>query len=63
MPVERVDQIAQGRVWDGGSARQLGLVDQFGGLPDALDYAAAQAKLDRPGACQYRHRSATRAGA
>ena len=36
MPVERVDQIAQGRVWDGGSARQLGLVDQFGGLQDAL---------------------------
>jgi protease-4 len=47
MPVERVDQIAQGRVWDGGSARQLGLVDQFGGLQDALDYAAAQAKLKK----------------
>jgi protease-4 len=45
MPVERVDQIAQGRVWDGGSARQLGLVDQFGDLQDALDYAAAQARL------------------
>lgn len=47
MPVERVDQIAQGRVWDGGSARQLGLVDQFGDLQDALDYAAAQAKLKK----------------
>ena len=26
-----IDRIAQGRVWDGGTARQLGLVDQFGG--------------------------------
>jgi protease-4 len=47
LPVERVDQIAQGRVWDGGSARQLGLVDQFGDLQDALDYAAGQAKLKK----------------
>jgi protease-4 len=49
IPVERVDQIAQGRVWDGGSARQLGLVDQFGDLQDALDYAAGQAKLKQGG--------------
>ena len=27
-----IDRIAQGRVWDGGSARQLGLVDGFGGM-------------------------------
>jgi protease-4 len=47
LPVERVDEIGQGRVWDGGSARQLGLVDQFGGLQDALDYAATQAKLKK----------------
>ena len=42
---ERADELGQGRVWDGGSARQLGLVDQFGGLDDALAYAAKQAKL------------------
>jgi protease IV len=42
---EQVDQIAQGRVWDGGTARQNGLVDQFGGLDDALAYAAKQAGL------------------
>jgi protease-4 len=42
---ERADELGQGRVWDGGSARQLGLVDQFGGLEDALAYAAKQAKL------------------
>jgi protease-4 len=45
MTVQRVDELAQGRVWDGGSARQLGLIDQFGGLDDALAYAAKQAKL------------------
>lgn len=42
---EQVDRIGQGRVWDGGTARQLGLVDQFGGLDDALAYAAKAAKL------------------
>ncbi len=43
IPVERVDAIAQGQVWDGGTARQNGLVDAFGGLPDALAWAAAKA--------------------
>lgn len=43
MPVERVDTLAQGQVWDGGTARQLGLVDQFGGLTDALGWAADKA--------------------
>ncbi len=43
--LEQVDAIAQGRVWDGGTARQNGLVDQFGGLDDALAYAAKQAGL------------------
>ncbi|MGN6501053.1 MAG: signal peptide peptidase SppA [Tsuneonella sp.] len=41
----RVDEIGQGRVWDGGTARQIGLVDQYGGLPDALAWVARQAKL------------------
>lgn len=40
-----VDKIAQGRVWDGGTARQLGLVDRFGGLHDALAYAAQAAGI------------------
>jgi protease IV len=46
IPVVRVDQIAQGRVWDGGTARQLGLVDAFGGLDDAIAEAARLAKID-----------------
>jgi len=42
---QQVDQIAQGRVWDGGTARQLGLVDGFGGMSDAIAKAAQLAKL------------------
>jgi len=41
----QVDNIAQGRVWDGGTAHQLGLVDQFGGLDDAMEEAATAAHL------------------
>ncbi len=44
--VAEIDRIAQGRVWDGGTARQLGLVDQFGGLDEAIAKAAALAKTD-----------------
>jgi len=42
----RVDEIGQGRVWDGGAARQLGLVDRFGSLDDAIAEAARRANLD-----------------
>ncbi len=42
----QIDTIAQGRVWDGGTARQKGLIDEFGGLPEALKYAAFAAKLE-----------------
>lgn len=40
-----IDRIAQGRVWDGGTARQIGLIDQFGDLDDAIAKAAELAKL------------------
>jgi len=43
---ERADELGQGRVWDGGAARQLGLVDQFGDLDAALAYAAERAGLE-----------------
>ncbi|HET9429231.1 MAG TPA: signal peptide peptidase SppA [Allosphingosinicella sp.] len=46
IPVQRVHEIAQGRVWDGGTARQLGLVDRFGSLDDAVAEAARRANLD-----------------
>ncbi len=38
-----IDKIAQGRIWDGGTARQLGLVDEFGGLDEAVAWAAKKA--------------------
>lgn len=40
-----VDSIAQGRVWSGSRALQLGLVDKLGGLDDAIAAAAADAKI------------------
>ncbi|MEO7655234.1 MAG: signal peptide peptidase SppA, partial [Sphingomicrobium sp.] len=47
---EQVDAVAQGRVWDGGTARQLGLIDGFGGMEEAIAKVAALAKLgDDPG--------------
>jgi len=42
--IEYVDSIAQGRVWGGEKALQLGLVDRLGGLQDAVDCAARMAK-------------------
>ena len=42
-----VDKIAQGRVWDGGTARQLGLIDGFGGMPEAIAKAADLAHLGK----------------
>jgi protease-4 len=46
MPVQQVDQIAQGRVWAGGNAHQLKLIDAFGGLDEAIAEAARLAKLE-----------------
>jgi protease-4 len=48
-----VDRIAQGRVWDGGTARQLGLVDGFGGMDEAVAKAAELAKLGGERRVQY----------
>jgi protease IV len=46
LPVARVRENAEGRVWAGATARQLGLVDAFGGLEDAIAEAARLARLD-----------------
>jgi len=42
---QQVDGIAQGRVWTGARGKEIGLVDAFGTLDDALGYAARAAKL------------------
>jgi protease-4 len=41
----QVNEIAQGRVWAGGTARQIGLVDRFGTLADAVKEAGRRAKI------------------
>ena len=46
---EQVDAVAQGRIWAGGTARQLGLVDRTGGMHDALAEAAKRAGLKPDG--------------
>ena len=46
LSVEQVDAIAQGRVWAATDALQIGLVDEIGGLPEAISYAAALADLN-----------------
>lgn len=43
---ERIDAIGQGRVWTGKQAKDLGLVDELGGLQRALALAKTRAKID-----------------
>ncbi len=42
---EMIDSIGRGRVWTGGDALENGLVDEIGGLEDAIAYAAEMAEL------------------
>lgn len=44
---ESVDSIGQGRVWSGVSAKEIGLVDEIGGLTDAIKGAAELAGIDK----------------
>ncbi|MGB5323707.1 signal peptide peptidase SppA [Lutimonas sp.] len=52
MTFEEVDKIAQGRVWTGKQALENGLVDELGGLEDAIKLAASMVEID-----EYRIRS------
>ena len=45
MPKEEVNEIAQGRIWTGVMAKENGLVDELGGLNDAINYAAKQVEI------------------
>ncbi|MFK5973806.1 MAG: signal peptide peptidase SppA [Flavobacteriaceae bacterium] len=42
----KVDSFAQGRVWSGVDAKRLGLIDELGGLDDAIEEAASLAGLE-----------------
>jgi len=46
MTKEQVDSIGQGRVWSGKNAKEIGLIDDFGGLNDAIALAAEIEGLD-----------------
>jgi protease-4 len=46
MTVEEVDEVGGGRVWTGKQALERGLVDELGGLDDAIALAAREAGLD-----------------
>ena len=46
MTLEEVDEIAQGRVWAGETALELGLIDNLGNMEDAIERAAELAELD-----------------
>lgn len=54
-PVEQVDEVARGRVWTGAQAKERGLVDELGGLQQAVAFAATKAKLGKQGDYQVRY--------
>jgi len=45
MEKANVDSIGQGRVWSGVNAKEIGLIDEFGGLEDAIEIAKKKAKI------------------
>ncbi len=46
IPVRKVDEIGQGRVWSGADALSIGLIDEIGGLEDAIASAADLSALE-----------------
>jgi protease-4 len=46
LPLERVLEIAKGRVWTGAQAKEIGLVDELGGIMTAIDAAKKLAEID-----------------
>lgn len=53
MPIEKVKTIAEGRVWTGEQAKELGLVDKLGNLSDAVKAAAKLAKVEKYNTVDY----------
>lgn len=53
MPIEKVKEIAEGRVWTGKQAKELGLVDQLGNLEAAIKAAAKLAKIEKYNTANY----------
>lgn len=53
MQLDAVDRIAQGRVWSGIDAQKIGLIDELGGLSEAIDIAAKLAGIQEDYGVQY----------
>lgn len=53
MKIEKVKEIAEGRVWTGEQALKIGLVDQLGDLDDAIAVAAKLAKTEKYNVSRY----------
>lgn len=53
MTIDQVDLVARGRVWTGQDAKRIGLVDELGGLTDAISYAAEKAGIKKPKVLYY----------
>lgn len=57
MSVEAIEKIAEGRVWTGEAAKELGLVDELGGLDKALEIAAQKANVEAYSVISYPSKS------
>ncbi len=53
MTTEAIKKIAEGRVWTGSDAKELGLVDELGGLDKALEIAAQKAEVEEYSVINY----------
>ncbi|MDE6439573.1 MAG: S49 family peptidase, partial [Bacteroidales bacterium] len=59
MNTAAVDSIGQGRVWSGTDGLRVGLVDELGGLEDAIAYAADKAGLEQYKVAEYPKQKST----
>ncbi len=59
MPVEKVTRLADGRIFSGRQAKEEGLVDELGGLEDAIDLSAKLAGIEGEPEVVYRKRRET----
>ena len=55
MTTKQVGVVARGRVWTGVDAKRVGLVDELGGLNDAIDYAVEKAGIKEAKVLYYPH--------
>lgn len=57
MTTEAIEKIAEGRVWTGATAKELGLVDELGGIDKALEIAAQKADIQNYSILHYPDKS------